>query len=224
MKLSTQLMVAIAGVCALTALAQRFDMKVRNYFFSGFAGNSEALERGMKICTDTLASDPKNAEALVWHGAGEFFLSGQAFRTGDSEKGLNLYQSGIKKMDEAVALAPDKPAVRIPRGATLLTASRFVPPDQARPLIEKGLSDFEHTLEIQASYFDQLGTHPRGELLFGLAEGYGRLGNEEKARLYFERIETELKDSPYAKRAAMWLETKSLPRSETGCIGCHTGN
>jgi len=92
----------------------------------------------------------------------------------------------------------------------------------ARPLIEKGLGDYEHTLDLQADYWSMLDSHSRGELLFGLAEGYSRVGNQTKAQAYFERIQKEVPDTPYAKRAAIWLETKSLPRSQTGCVGCHT--
>ena len=98
-----------------------------------------------------------------------------------------------------------------------------MPPEMARPLIEEALDDYEHTLELQTDYWSMLGTHPRGELLFGMAEGYSRLGNQAKAQTYFERIVKELPGTPYAKRAATWLETKSLPASQTGCIGCHTG-
>jgi hypothetical protein len=49
------------------------------------------------------------------------------------------------------------------------------------------------------------------------------LGNQDKAQSYFERIGKELQGTPYAKRAAIWLETKTLPATQTGCIGCHTG-
>jgi hypothetical protein len=83
------------------------------------------------------------------------------------------------------------------------------------------LSDYEHVLKLQAAYVDKLGDHPKGELLFGLAEGWSRSGQIGKASAYFSRIMNELAGTPYAKRAAKWLETKSLDRSETGCIGCH---
>ena len=49
---------------------QRFDLKVRNDFFAGFAGDKAALARGMKACEEVLAADPTNAEAMVWHGSG----------------------------------------------------------------------------------------------------------------------------------------------------------
>src|ERR1700737_29492 len=142
----------------------------------------------MKICEESLVTDPKNAEALVWHGAGLFYESGQAFQKQDMQKGGELWARGLKEMDEAVALAPDQLGVVIPRGAVLLTASKYVPsPEMARPLIEKGVADFEKTYQLQAPNFDSIGTHPRGELMIGLADGYNRLGNQEKAQGGVER-------------------------------------
>jgi hypothetical protein len=222
----------IAGAIAfivgfLTALrsapaqqTDRFDMKVRESFFAGFAGDKEALARGMKASEEVLATNPKNAEALVWHGSGLTFQSGQSFMTGDQQKGMELWTRGVKEMQTAVDLAPDSPAVRIPRGADLLAISRFVSdPELAQSLVKDGVADFERVYKIQKPYFETLGTHPRGELLFGIAEGYSRLGDEEKARVYFEQIRADLPNTPYAKRAAIWLETQQLP--ETQCIGCH---
>lgn len=200
----------------------RFDLKVRNDFFAGFAGNQQAFDRAMKMCEETLATEPGNPEALVWHGAGTFFQSGQAFQAGDVAKGQQLWQLGLKEMDEAVQLAPDRVGVRIPRGAALLTASRNLPDAaMARPLIETGVGDFAHTLEIQKPVFDSLGVHPRGELLLGLADGYARLGNDEQARSVFERIRAALPGSAYAASAGKWLATGALTPREAGCLGCH---
>jgi hypothetical protein len=70
----------LIGGASLVPAQDRFDFKVRNYFFAGFAGDAASLEKGMKICEDSLAADPKNAQALVWHGAGLFYESGQAFQ------------------------------------------------------------------------------------------------------------------------------------------------
>ncbi len=206
-----------------TGAAQgRFDMKVRNDFFAGFTGNQEALNRAMKFCEDALAVNPRNAEALVWHGAGVFFESGKSFQAGDPAKGGELWQRGLAEMANAVELAPDNIAVRIPRGAVLLSAARSLPSlDMARPIIAQGITDFEHTLEIQKAYFDTLGAHPRGELLIGLASGYARLGKDEQAAAYFERIRAALPGTPYAASADKWLSTKSLAPREGGCLGCH---
>jgi tetratricopeptide (TPR) repeat protein len=218
--------VSVAGlglaVLGLAAAQERFDMRVRNDFFAGFAGNHEALDRGMKLCEEELARNPANAAALVWHGAGVFFESKTYFQAGDRAKGIEFWQRGLGEMDKAVTMAPDDLGVRIPRGAVLLTASRVLPDaERARPLIEKGVGDFEHTLEIQKTYFDALGTHPRGELLIGLADGYARLGKDDQATAYFERIRAALPGSAYAASADKWLASKTLAPREAGCLGCH---
>jgi tetratricopeptide (TPR) repeat protein len=218
-KLSALILFAVG----LLSAQERFDLKVRNYFFAGFAGNAAMLEKGMKACEEALAADPKNAEALVWHGSGTLYTAGQAFQSGDQQKGGELWERGLKEMDTAVELAPDDLGVRIPRGSVLLTSSRYLPsPEMARPLIEKGLADFEKTYDLQASRLTDLGTHPRGELMLGLADAYSRTGHQEKAQVWFERIQKEMKGTPYAKSASIWLETKTLAPAQAGCLGCHT--
>ena len=159
---------------------ERFDLKVRSYFFAGFAGDSASLEKGMKLCEDALAADPKDSQALVWHGSGVFFQAGEAFRNRDSLKGMELWQRGLKEMRDAVAMAPEALGVVIPRGAVLLTASHYVPPEMARQLIETGVQDFEKAYQLQGPDLSKLGTHPRGELMIGLADGYSRLGNQDR--------------------------------------------
>jgi hypothetical protein len=212
----------LSTIRSAPAQETRFDMKVRNDFFAGFAGDKEALARGMKACEEVLASDPKNAEAMVWHGSGTLSQATQEFQGGDQQKGIGLWTRGLKEMQTAVDLAPDSVAVRIPRGAVLLTASHYLPsPQMAKPLIEAGVSDYQRTYDIQKPYFSTLGAHPRGELLFGLAEGYGRLGEEAKAQEYFDLILKDLPDTAYARRATAWAESKSLPLNQTGCVGCH---
>jgi hypothetical protein len=59
--------------------------------------------------------------------------------------------------------------------------------------------------------------------MIGLADGYNRLGNQEKAQEWFERIQKALPGTPYEKSANTWLETKSLTSAQSGCLGCHTG-
>ncbi len=96
----------------------------------------------------------------------------------------------MKEMDDAVAIAPENLGVRIPRGATLLTISRFLDdPNRTQPLIQKGLSDFEKAYSVQGPDLSKLGIHPRGELMIGLADGYSRLGDQEKASAWFDRIQ-----------------------------------
>jgi TolA-binding protein len=91
-----------------------------------------------------------------------------------------------------------------------------------RPLLEKGVGDYEHVLALQSAYFNTLGDHPKGELLFGLAEGYSRLGNSEKARGYFDRLIADAPTSGQVPKAQTWLATGALPKSAgLGCVGCH---
>jgi hypothetical protein len=202
----------------------RFDFLVRADFFAGFAGDHAALKRAMQVCEDTLARNPKHPEALVWRGSGLVFLAGQAFQQGDARKGVELWDRGLNEMDRAVELDPGSVGVLIPRGASLLTASRFVPDKSAgRALLEKGVGDYEKVLEIQKPYFSKLSSHARAELLFGLAEGAARLGNKEKATIYFRRIVSECKDSGRERQAAVWLEKGALSNTDAmSCTGCHT--
>lgn len=202
----------------------RFDHQVRSAFFAGFGGDAASLAKAMKVCEDVLAGNPKHAEALVWHGAGLFYQSGQLFRAGQREKGMELYEKGLREMDEAVSLEPDRIGVRIPRGAVLLTASRAMAQNPMRAsLLERGLQDYGRALEIQRPILDKMGEHPKGELLFGLAEGWSRSGDAAKAQTFFDMIISELPGTPYAERAKLWLANRSLPMEKTGCIGCHVG-
>jgi len=203
---------------------ERFDMLVRTDFFAGFAGDEARLKKGMEACERTLAENPKHPEALVWHGSGLAYQGGMAFRQGDMQTGMDLWTRGTTEMETAVALAPDNIGVRIPRGAMLMQATRNMPPAMATPLLQKAISDYERTLALQTSsgYFATLGDHPKGELLFGLAEAYARLGQPDKAREYFERLTTDAPGSGQTPKAREWLATGTLPKaSGLGCVGCH---
>jgi tetratricopeptide (TPR) repeat protein len=217
----------IAAVIILTAGAlfsqDRFDMKVRNYFFAGLAGDTGSLQKGMKICEDILACNPKQPEALVWHGMGLVQQSREAFQKGDQQDGAALWQRGLDEMDQADAIAPNDLGVRIVRGAVLLVASQYLPAEAARPLIEKGLSDYEKAYSVQGPDLSRLGTHKSGELMIGMADAYARLGQPDKAQQWFERIQKDLPGTPYANSAAVWLETKTLDPRQAGCLTCHTG-
>lgn len=198
----------------------RFDLEVRNDFFIGFAGNAERLARGMARTEEVLAATPDHAEALVWHGSGLVFRSGRAFESGDTAGGMEQFGRGLGEMNRAVALAPDSVAVRVPRGATLFESTRFMDPGQAEPLLRLALSDYERALALQASTLASLGEHARGELLFGLADGYARAGDKENARVFFERMTKEGGASPRREYAAAWL-AGSAPARVPSCGPCH---
>jgi len=211
-----------AGQTAATPTTQRFDYLVRADFFAGAAGDEARLQKATDLCERTLAENPKHPEALVWHGAILLLRSGLAFQKGDQGNGMPLFGRGVKEMGDAVALAPDNPGVRIPRGAVLIEATKSMSPETARPLLELAVGDYERALEIQAPTFSTLGDHAKGELLFGLAEASARLGRQDKARAYFERVITDAPTSGQTPRAKEWIATGTLPKaSGMGCVGCH---
>ena len=201
---------------------QRFDYLVRADFFAGVAGDDARLTKAMELCERTLGDNPKHPEAMVWHGAGLLVRAGQAFQKGDMGAGGPLFERGLKEMNEAVGLAPDNPGVLIPRAAVLFEATRGMPPEMARPLIQSAVTNYEHVLDLQQSTWSTMGDHPKGELLFGLAEGSARLGDQQKARAYFERLIADAPASGQAPKAKEWMTTGTVPKSNgTSCVGCH---
>jgi tetratricopeptide (TPR) repeat protein len=220
----------IAGLVALVASAdqapaagqQRFDYQVRGDFFAGLAGDEARMQNALDVCERSLAENPKHPEALVWHGAILFAKAGQAFQKGDMAAGGQLFARGVQEMNDAAALAPDNPGVLIPRAAVLIEGTKTMPPDMARSLLESAIANYEHVLEVQAPMWPRLGDHAKGELLFGLAEGSARLGRQDKARAYLERLIKDAPSSGQSPRARSWLETGTIPRANgLSCIGCH---
>ncbi|HKS41931.1 MAG TPA: hypothetical protein VJX74_15050, partial [Blastocatellia bacterium] len=90
---------ANANPAAQQKTEKRFDYLVRSDFFAGLAGDDAALDRAMKVCEETLAKNPKHAEAMVWHGGGLLFTSSKYFQKGDFQKGMELWNRGVREMD-----------------------------------------------------------------------------------------------------------------------------
>jgi tetratricopeptide (TPR) repeat protein len=205
-----------------SARTPRFDHLVRADFFAGLAGDDARLANAIDRCERALEINPKHAEALVWHGAALVVRAGQAFQKGDMSTGGPLFDRGLQEMADAIVLAPDNPGVLIPRGAVLLEATRRMPPDMAGPLLQSAVQNYERVLEIQASVFAALGDHPKGELLFGLADGWHRLGDPDKARRYFDRLIADAPTSGQVPKAREWMATGTVPKSSgASCVGCH---
>src|SRR5437588_6704389 len=151
-----------AGQPASQPAAQRFDYLVRGDFFAGIAGDEARLNKAIDLCERTLAENPNHPEALVWHGAATLVQSGQAFRKGDLGKGGELWARGLEEMNRAVALTPDNVGVLIPRGATLLEATRNLKPDAERPLIESAVANYERVSAVKTPYLSTLRHHAKG--------------------------------------------------------------
>lgn len=203
----------------------RFDETVRQYFFAGLTGDKAAMEKGMAITTKVLAAEPNHAEAMVWHGTGVFFASIAAFQAKDFNQGMKLYGEGVAMMDKAVALEPKSIGVRIPRGATYLAASRYMPKEMGAALLAKGLVDYEICWQMQKGHVAQMSHHSLGELLVGLSEGYLRTGNLEKSQEYAELVKKYLPDSPaYLAKVEKVLAKKEFTGADANCMGCHYGS
>ena len=104
----------------------------------------------------------------------------------------------------------------------MVAASRNRLPNGA-PILKKAFADYEHVYQLQPAIFDRLGTHPRSELLFGLADGYARDGNAEKARLYFTKLAALGPQSGHQQQADLYLKGEKYTVTGIGCAGCHTG-
>ena len=213
-----------ALVLAFPAGAQepeRFDEKVRELFFAGFAGNQDALQRGMAMCEETLADDPDHPGALVWQASGWFYESSFYFAQGDMEAGMALYNKSVAQFDRAVALAPDSLQTLIPRAAVYLSTAPYVSHAPTRIwLLETVVGDYTKVLKIRAPVFDSLTVHSRGELLGALAEALWLLERRDEAQVYLNRIITELPETPYALMAERQLD-KPEERAQLTCLGCH---
>ena len=196
-------------------------------FLAGLNGDTERFERGMKSLEALLAKSPTDPKLKVLHGTGIFARSGAAFEKGDTQNAMKFWQSGLEEMAKAVEQAPNDIFVRARRGVVLISASRAssIPPLMARPLLQSAVEDFEKVLEIREKEqtLAQRSLHQRGELLTGLADGWNRLGNRDKARTYFDRVTRDLKDTAYAEKARAWLDDKPESRVAEyfACTGCH---
>jgi tetratricopeptide (TPR) repeat protein len=214
--------VALAAAQEPAAKPQRFDYLVRADFFAGVAGDAARLQNVIDLCERALEQNPQHPEAMVWHGATVVVRAAQAFQKGDAPAGQSLFARGVNEMTDAVALAPNNPGVLIPRGAVLFEATRGMPPEMAKPLVQSAVANYERALEVQAPTFASLGDHAKGELLFGLADGWARLGDTQKAREYFERLIADAPTSGQVIKAREWIATGVVPKSNgSSCVGCH---
>jgi hypothetical protein len=193
--------------------------------FGGLSGDTERVERGMRTLEGILAKTPRNPEAKVLYGNGILARSGAAFQKGDMMNAMKMWQSGLDEMAQAVELAPDNIFVRARRGVFLISASRSMPAEMEKPLVELAVADFEKVLQVREKEQTLAGRslHQRGELLLSLADGWNRLGNKDTARGYFNRIVKDLKGTTYEQKSKAWLEDKPEAKSAEffACTGCH---
>jgi hypothetical protein len=204
--------------------SDRFDMLVRDDFFAGMMGDTVRLERGMMVCEDVLAKNPKHAEALVWHGGGLIARGQRAYTAGDAALGDRLWSAGIDEMNKAVTFEPENMGVKIGRAATLigLAQSGWDSSDNgSRALLKSAVLDYEKVLRWHGPLFDRVSDHSRGELLFGLASGWSILRDQKKTREYLSLILRKCKNTTYESEARRWLNKKRPVVVQHDCTGCH---
>lgn len=223
---TTLLMFLLSFSFAQKQTEMRFDHLVREDFFAGFTGDVEALKRGMAKCEEKLKTEPDNADALVWHGAGLQFQAVSYFQKNDYKTGGELYQRGEAEMDRAVQLKPKSISILVARAAHLVAYSRFVPdPNEQKKMLAKVIHDYEEVYRQQQPHFDKLSQHSRGELLMGLAEAYLRSGGDENRNKAMALLKLAQKETVYAKEANKWMQAAPDAKPATffhTCVGCHT--
>jgi len=211
-----------AQPAAPTADADFDPPSVRLAFFKGVRGDDAELERAEKACERTLARDPHYPEALVWHGAVLLVHASRSLQQGDNEHGSSLRSQGLRELDEGLGRKPNDVKTRAPHGVAMFSLAAEVPPAQARGLLAKGIDDYETAVRLHGDQFASLSFHSRTELLFGLADGWTKLGDEARARPYFVRLAREERDSEFGERANAWLDGKRNLGPRPACAkSCH---
>ncbi|HVG72345.1 MAG TPA: hypothetical protein VM819_15630 [Vicinamibacterales bacterium] len=190
--------------------------------FSGIGGNAGALQRGLDFTVSVLAANPNHAQALAWHGAATLYYSATNADLSTLDR-IGLFQRATKEMDSAVGIAPDDVRVRMARGVVLRLLTPTMPRLGNVPgLIENARADHQRIFDLQQGQLGTLSSHSLGELLQGLAELNSRQGKTADAEKYYGMIQSMLKGTDYAARAAEWMKTKQpLPQAQTNCVGCH---
>lgn len=198
---------------------ERFDDRIRELFFSGVAGNKTALVEAMDVAEKTLLTNPKHAEALVWHGSGLLLRGRDAREAGDYPKAQALLIKGFAEMDQAVALEPKNIAVLIPRYATLINAAPGFPEPFRRTSLEKVKADLTASVQSDTRPVSQLSEHSLGERLAAFAVIEDLLGNPSASKEYLEMIKQRLPNSRYAAQAEKRLQGDK--DAHMTCLGCH---
>ena len=192
---------------------QRFDISCAPISSRGSPATRRGWSKGMAACERVLADNPNHAEALVWHGAGLAFSAGRAFQKGDMKPAASCGSAASRRWTKAVALEPDNVGVLHSAGRAAASGDAEHAGRDGTAADREGRQRLRARPRAAGGDFGTLGDHPKGELLFGLAEGYSRLGNGEKARMYFDRLIKDAPASGQAPKAQAWLATGAIPKS-----------
>ncbi|MGH9660828.1 MAG: hypothetical protein ACRD96_19930 [Bryobacteraceae bacterium] len=212
---------------AVSAFAQpeRFDLIVREDLFAGYLSDDmERFNKGLKVCDDRLAANPKDVAPLAWRGSATTYLAIREYEAGNRAAGDKLWNQAGRMFDQAYALGgPDNVGVLATWGGTLVVFMRRAPADRVPAMLAQALKSYEAIQRVQAPMLEKMGVHHRGEVWGGLADIHQRLGETEKSRAYLRKIVEKMDGTPYAKKAAAWLADPAAiqPRDAMTCLSCH---
>lgn len=180
--------VIFAALAHNTAAQQnnlKFDSALQADFIAGMSGDAASLARAMERADRILATNPNDAETLVWHGAATFLKAGKAFESKNYEEGWTAWQKALTEVNRAVELAPENFQVRMVRGSTYINAFKRVP-DQttAAELRDKGIVDYEKILSFTDAKSVAMAATQKRRIFTGLIEAYENAGNTVKADFY----------------------------------------
>ncbi len=180
-------------------------------FQAGAAGDQIALVRALQTADKILAANPKDAETLVWRGAGGLSQAGKELQNGNFAEGGELWQKALENMKSAVELEPRNVSIRMIRGAALLSAAKHYPaPDVARNLRETAAADYEQVLTVTGEKFKTMPEKQRQQVLCNLADVYDKIGDKIKTRVFYQRIVNETSEAGKMRETAVeWLKKKN---------------
>ena len=185
----------------------KFNAELEKDFQAGAAGDEAALVRALQTADKILAANPKDAETLVWRGAGGLAQAGKAFQSGNFSEGGELWQKALENMKSAVELEPRNVSIRMLRGAALLSAAKQFPsPDVARNLRETA-ADYEQVLTVTGEKFKTMPEKQRQQVLYSLADACEKIDDKVKTRVFYQRIVDETSEAGKMRETAIeWLK------------------
>lgn len=186
----------------------KLSAEMEKDFQAGATGDAVALSRALETADKILVANPKDAETLVWRGAGGLAQAGKELQDGNFTEGGELWQKALENMKSAVELEPRNVSIRMIRGTALLSAAKHFPaPDVAKNLRETAAADYEQVLTVTGEKFKTMSEKQRQQILYNLADTYDKIGDKIKTRIFYRRIVDETSEAGKMRETATeWLK------------------
>jgi len=163
-------------------------------------GDKKSVKQAVNVFKKLVKIDPDNARAQSWYGSTLTLKGRDALLPLMKLKHVN---SGLKRMDKAVELAPDDIEVRSIRANTSISLPGLF------GRLECGISDFEYLLNLYEKDSTVYSVGYLAEFNLNLGKAYKKQGDVVQARKHWQQVLKVLPDSHMGKNAAALLdETK----------------